>query len=228
MDRHERYQELVQQRKACACCPGLANASHIDGGELDSQEIGPYSRWQGKLDPDLLVVAQDFADIEGFRRYKGWPGATVPTNLTLVDLLKEAGITIQPPRLNVPDDQLFFTNAVLCMKTGGMGATIPRSCFDECGQRFLRPTIELVSPKVVVSLGAGAMKAVFRAYGLGSCGSLASVVGQPILLPGGPLLMPLYHPGRRVLNTYRSLDEQKRDWRQVGRILSQRRADVVQ
>jgi DNA polymerase len=193
MDKAERYRVLIDQRKRCASCPMLTNASSIDGGRHDANEIGAYSRWQGNLDAELMVIGQDFADIDGFRKHRGWAGERV---------------------------RLFFTNAVLCMKSGGMQASIPGSCFRQCGSRFLRPLVELVSPRVVATLGQNAMQAVCGAFGLVSKGKLRDVVAQPIPLTGGTMLMPLYHPSRTVLNTARSLETQREDWRNVGRVLS--------
>lgn len=164
VDKRVRYHQLVEQRKHCARCPSLTNASAIDGGRMDSDRIGPFSRWQGNLDATLMVVAQDFADIEGFRKHGGWPGERVRTNTTLAAVLTRAGIPINPPRFGTADDRLFFTNTVLCMKRGGMRAPIPESCATECGRRFLRPTIELVAPRVVATLGGRAMRAVCRAF----------------------------------------------------------------
>jgi DNA polymerase len=220
MDKIGRYVELVAQRKTCACCPCLTNASTIDDGRLDSDEIGPYSRWQGNLNAGLMVIAQDFADVDGFRQHRGWAGERVQTNLALVELIAEAGVKIQPPRFGVADDQLFFTNAVLCMKDGGMQARVPDSCCVECGKRFLRPTIELVSPKVVVTLGSKAAGAVCRAYELEPPRKLTEVIALPVRLSAKTILMPLLHPSRTVLNTVRSLDEQRGDWREVGRLLA--------
>jgi hypothetical protein len=57
MDKAKQYLELVGRRKICDGCPCLHNASRMDGGCLDSDEIGPYSRWQGNLYADLMVVA---------------------------------------------------------------------------------------------------------------------------------------------------------------------------
>lgn len=58
-----------------------------------------------------MVVAQDFADVEGFRKYPGWAGERVQTNLALVGLVGEAGINIEPPRFGVADDRVFFTSS---------------------------------------------------------------------------------------------------------------------
>ena len=214
MGKSDRYRELVEQRKRCACCPGMANASAIDGGSMDSERIGPFSRWQGNLDADLMVVAQDFADVEGFREHSGWPGERVRTNTTLATLLTRAGIPINPPRFGFPEDRLFFTNAVLCMKRGGMRAPLTGSCATECGRRFLRPTIELVAPHVVLSLGARAMRAVCRAFGLEPPANLEAAAAVPIPLTSSAVLMPLYHPAAS-----RSHQAQHRDWDRVRTVL---------
>src|SRR5579863_6887163 len=134
MSKAARYAELVVQRKACRFCSGhLTNASVIDGGSLDCEEIGAYSQWQGNLNSELMVVGQDFADVDGFRKCGGWPGERVETNENLRKMMVEAGITIQSPRVGISDDALFFTNAILCMKRGGMQGKIPRRCARECG-----------------------------------------------------------------------------------------------
>lgn len=218
-----RYLHVVAERKGCAACSGLANPSRIDAGRFDGDEIGPYSRWQGNLDADLMVVGQDFADVEGFRTHRGWPGERVETNRMLVELISEAGIHVSPPQFGTADDRLFFTNAVLCMKQGGMQATVPTSCFEQCGRRFLGPLIEIVSPKLVVTLGIKAAGSAGRAFGLSPAPKppASGQLPRPIALIGNPaMLMCLYHPSRTVQNTTRSPDAQRADWREVGRVLS--------
>lgn len=93
------YEKLVAARKACHVCEarGLTNPASFP--DLDSDRIGPYSRWQGNLDAELMVVAQDFADANTFKRLGGWPGPRVRTNLALVDLLRAAGIDVTAPEV---------------------------------------------------------------------------------------------------------------------------------
>lgn len=220
MDKRDRYRRLVEQRKRCMCCPMLTNASAIDGGCMDSDRIGPFSRWQGNLDATLMVVAQDFADVEGFRRHHGWPGERVRTNTTLTALMTRAGIPINPPQLGTTEDRLFFTNAVLCMKRGGMRAPLPECCAAECGRLFLRPTIELVAPRVVVTLGGRAMRAVCLAFDLASPASLSAGVAATIPLMNPTVLMPLYHPAAS-----RPREAQQRDWDRVRTALDDGAAD---
>jgi hypothetical protein len=55
------YKDLVCQRKACSLCQGLVNPSTE---EFDSNEIGPWAKWQNNLDADIIVVGQDWGDVD--------------------------------------------------------------------------------------------------------------------------------------------------------------------
>jgi DNA polymerase len=210
------YQTLVERRKACRRCDELKNPADIDNGVYDSAEIGPYANWQGNLDAPLLVIGQDFADQSSFRNLRGWPGDDVGTNATLVELADAAGFNLQSPQHGQPDDVLFFTNAVLCMKPGSMGSHVPGQCSTRYASHFLRDTVELVNPRAVVTLGTRALRALAVAFALQNIGDLRSLVEkQPALvLPGGAALFPRYHPSRRTL-TRRTRDQQLMDWRRI-------------
>ena len=224
VERETRYLELVARRKTCnRCSRHLTNASSIDEGRFDCDELGAFSRWQGNLHAELMVVGQDFADDKRFCVCEGWPDERAVTNLFLVELLAEAGVTIRAPHKGTADDRVFFTNAVLCM--GRKGSTIPVSCFRACGAKFLRPTIEIVSSRVVVTLGAMALEAVNRAFDLAPPAELPVCGGLPRPTPIrgqfiSTVLTPVYHPSPRVQNTTRSREAQRADWREVGRVLA--------
>ena len=51
--------------------PYLTNPTeNIDSG-FDSDRIGPYTLWQGNLKAELMVIGQDFTDVEDFKRAGG-------------------------------------------------------------------------------------------------------------------------------------------------------------
>jgi len=220
--KHLRYEQLVTERKACQFCSqyALTNPSCIDV-PADSERIGPYSLWQGNLDSPLVVVGQDFADVDGYQINMGWPGENVGTNLTLVKLVAEAGLNISAPKKGASEDVIFCTNAVLCLKQGGMQAAVRSVCYSACGKRFLRPLIELIKPKAVATLGSGALKAILRAYEIENSSSLLNLLdsGRTFDLSGGVRLFPMAHPSKSVLNITRSLETQLSDWRKLGAYL---------
>lgn len=215
------YAELVARRKACFCCTGLTNPSRFRGGEFDRDQIGPWTLWQGNLGAKCIVVGQDWGDTNYFLKNCGREAPNNPTNTTLQDLLAIAGLQIDPPSARKsPQGAVFFTNAILCLKQGGLQAAVDSEWFDNCGTNFLRPTIDLLAPRVVITLGERAYRAACHVYSLRPQAFRRAVEGEPRQLPSGTLLVPVYHCGARILNTHRPLAIQQRDWARVGQVLS--------
>lgn len=212
------------RRKVCMECSGLENPARCCEGRYDSDHIGPWTLWQGNIRSELMVIGQDWGDTKYFAKNYGRDGADSPTNRNLRHLLSVAGVHIDLPRL---DDcgrgSVFFTNAILCLKKGGMQAAVDRTWFANCGTRFLRPTIELVTPTVVVALGQQAYRAISEAYRIRPERFRRAVEAQPSVLPSGTSLVPVYHCGARTLNTHRCLSAQELDWDRVRRALADHR-----
>lgn len=225
-DKQARYAALVEARKSCDACKALTNPSLAGGGLFDSDRIGPYSRWQGNLDAELLVVAQVFSDVENFESELGWPGDEVFLNHKIVEFARAAGIDISPPKHGHSEDRLFFTNGVLCLTRGGRQVRVSRQCFRTCGRLFLRSTIDIVRPIAIAALGVDALDAVRAAFGLESDRRLLrDLVGSSFDLPNGTAVFPLYLPSPLVINRgTRSLEQQVSDWALMGRWLKEKRA----
>ncbi len=222
MQKQERYAELVRERKSCRRCQGLTNPSVIETGVFDSGEIGPWSRWQGDLNAALLVVGQDWGDERYFLRHKGLEGPRNPTNETLIKLLETIGVSIGPPGSMYGQNRVFFTNAILCLKEGGLQGAVQHNWFQNCST-YLRQQIEIVSPQVVVGLGKMAFDSVLRAYDLKPCGFRLAVENPDGLrLPNGSLLFAVYHCGAKILHTHRPFQDQLRDWQRIGSAISRK------
>ena len=150
-DRLASYHVLVDKRKACGVCNGLTNPSACANGSYDSDHIGPWTLWQGKLDAELMIVVQDWGDRDYFVKNRGRDLADNPTNNTLHGLLASIGIDIEKPTLlDSGGGAIFLTNAVLCLKNGGMQGPTDSTWFANCGSRFLRPTIEISARKLLL------------------------------------------------------------------------------
>ena len=170
----------------------------------------------------ILVVLDSVrlpASSDSARRQTDTPGN--PTNKTLRHLLSISGIPIDPPsEKNSSNGSVFFTNAILCLKEGGLQAKVDPSWFTKCGRLFLKPMIELIAPTLVVTLGEMAYRAVCDIYAPRPRAFRSAVDGDATRLPSGPLLMPVYHCGARILNTHRPLPLQELDWARVRRVLA--------
>ena len=117
---------LVQRRKTCRFCvdrnPGeIYNGAQFD---FDPETISYWSQWLGHLRPSLLIVGQDFGNLEYFQRFRGRDEPHNTTNNNLRRLLAESNFMVGPapaPDLNSP---VFLTNSVLCLKATSMSVPI--------------------------------------------------------------------------------------------------------
>ncbi len=119
-------------------------------------------------------------------------------------------------------ESLFVTNAVLCNPRDSSGRNSPPSAaeLENCSE-YLREQIELIAPRIVVTLGAAALRAT------------AALEHHNLSLPVhvrtahkwfGRALIPLYHPGQRAM-IHRSAANQRSDYQFVADEL--RRADTT-
>ena len=215
------YCELVGERKACARCQGLTNPSRCEDGKFDGDEVGAWSCWQGNLTAELMVVGQDWGDVNYFVKNRGREARGNPTNDNLIKLLGSIGFLIDEPSIVQTSMRglLFFTNAILCLKDGGLQGPVKKDWFETCGQYFLRPTITIIKPPVIVTLGEQAFRALELVYSLPRKPkrSFKSVVEDQdgIPLPDGPHLFPMYHCGSGSVNRNRDMELQMQDWMRV-------------
>src|SRR6266550_6485730 len=112
---------------------------------------------------------------------------------------------------------LFITSAALCNPRTDSGAnrkpgkTELTNCSD-----FLRRTIEIIDPVVVVTLGSVALDALklIQPHDLNLKESAAKVQSWD-----GRVLVPIYHPSPQVLASHRREAEQLRDYKVVARAI---------
>lgn len=232
----DRYAALVRARKAYdpQAAFGLANPSRVADGRYDAEEVGPWTRWAGDLDADLMVVGQDWGDEAYFVKNRGLDAPKNQTSAALGQLLTSVGRPLPTsPTADAPlapdanrSTGVFLTNALLWLKRGGMQAPVADAWFGADSITFLREQLAIVHPRVVVGLGARAYRAILAAYTLPAPASIfRSVVEAPDGIrvpaaPGAPRLFGVYHCGARVQNTIRSLDEQRADWSRIRRALA--------
>lgn len=243
------YQSLVAQRKICGRClpftnpktnevTRLVNPAKVSGGKYDSDEIGPWTLWQGSLTAQIMVIGKDFGPVWYFDQNKGKDNPNNPTNRTVIHDIRSLGISIEHPDKKIQNDLLFFTNSVLCLpekivrgqtnqqNQSGMSYIVCDHWVKTCSEEFLRHLIGLVRPKAIITLGKEAFKAVAYAYkchrswGIepGKDFVLAGVVdAMPYQAPDGTLVLPAFHPSNRGRN--RTPAKNTKDWRTIKQSL---------
>lgn len=120
--------------------------------------------------------------------------------------------------ISLPRDEIFITSAALCNPRSPSGANRRPSAAEirNCAD-FLRRTIELVQPAIIVTLGTVALEALklihYHEFSLKQDAARAHKWNER-------LLIPLYHPSPQVLITSRNEGQQLQDYRVVARAIA--------
>ncbi|HYK21025.1 MAG TPA: uracil-DNA glycosylase family protein, partial [Pyrinomonadaceae bacterium] len=112
-------------------------------------------------------------------------------------------------------EQIFITSAALCNPRSDSGANRrpTQKELANCSE-FLQRTIELVDPRVIVTLGSVALEALKRIqyHELNLKDSAAQIHSWH-----DRKLVPIYHPSPQVLASHRREAEQLRDYQVVAK-----------
>ena len=117
--------------------------------------------------------------------------------------------------INLTREEIFITSAALCNPRSESGANRrpTQKEIKNCSS-FLRRTIEVVNPRVIVTLGSVALEALKRIqyHELNLKESAAQIQTW-----NDRVLVPIYHPSPQVLASHRREAEQLRDYQVVAK-----------
>lgn len=116
--------------------------------------------------------------------------------------------------INLSREEIFVTSAALCNPRAESGANRRPSLRELANcSTFLRRTIAVVDPRVIVTLGSVALEALKRIHyhELNLKQSAAKIQSWD-----GRVLVPIYHPSPQVLASHRREAEQLQDYQVVA------------
>lgn len=184
--RQARFRALAECAKHCTLCPRMRSRVKV------------LSEGNGNIWSKVLFIGEAPGRHGADRTGLPFTGDKAGANFQ--NLLGNIGWTME---------DIFITNAVLCnpRNENGNNATPSDAEITNCSA-FLRMTIELIDPDVIVTLGVVALKAIaqIQPHSHGLRGSVRQLVPW-----AGRLLMPMYHPGQRAM-IHRSLASQRADY----------------
>lgn len=163
---HPESAELVESRKSCRICldrdPGKIHAGA--SFDFDPPVISYWSQWLGHPKPQILIVGQDFGDVDYFKKFQGADDPESETNDFLYELLKHIGLT--PGRPPKPDHhtRVFLTNSILCLKEPPMNSKVRDPWIRACAINHLRPLAHKLNAPITVAMGGPAWLAARIAF----------------------------------------------------------------
>lgn len=189
--REARFHALVEAVQHCTLCPRMVGRLKV----LSQANGNPESR--------VLFIGEAPGRLGADRTGVPFTGDKAGENFQA--LLGNIGWTRA---------DIFITNAVLCNPRSEEGNNEPPSDGEIANcSAFLRMTLELVDPEVVVTLGTVALKAM--AHIQPHSYDLKETVGKVVPWAGRGLI-PMYHPGQRAA-VHRSLASQRADYFELSK-----------
>jgi len=185
-----RFKDLINSVQYCDLCPRM------------NHRIKVLSHLNGNMHSNILFIAEApgrlGADKTGIPLFGDKTGDNFEKLIGSINWKRE---------------DIFITNAILCnpREESGNNGTPHITEIRNCSY-YLRMTIELVNPQLIITLGRVALEALNSI--LPHSFSLRKNVGQ-IHDWNGFKLVPLYHPAPRAL-VHRSLSEQLDDYKRIA------------
>ena len=171
--KQSRFTDLVTSAQNCSLCPRMKDRKRV---------LGPAN---GSLDSAVVFIAEAPGRL-GADKY-GIPLYGDQTGKNFDKLLAVSGMT---------RNSVFITNVVLCnpRDNEGNNSTPTQIEIRNCVP-FLLETIEIIQPKIIVTLGTKALTALhsIQSHEI----KLATCVGR-LFAWRSYHVCPLYHPGSRV------------------------------
>lgn len=232
------FDELISQMGACQRC------MNIKKGDEDCSLINIYEQeefgknipsiwtdWYSRLDADIMIFGQDWGPYEDMKKLnKRYLENKVNDNwLNLIE--SEKSLTkkmltkymIESAKLNSVDDyeecmnMVFVTNAIMCARKGTnyRGNNIKlKECTMNCSE-YLKKQIDIVKPKVIVTLGYYPLLSLANIYDF----SISKTLGETIdklseIEIEGMIIIPLYHPTAQVSRD-RQLEQYMKIWKYI-------------
>ena len=188
------FEALASEARKCFVCEAMRDKTAV------------LSELNGTLHPRVFFIAEAPGRQGADRTRKPFHGDKSGENFQV--LLDSIGLK---------REEIFITNSVLCSprKPNGANRRPLKSEMNNCSG-YLRRTIEVISPKLIVTLGSVALEALkaVESHSL----TLKSDVGKVVNWNGRELI-PLYHPSPQVIASTRNLEMQARDYAELGKAL---------
>jgi hypothetical protein len=221
------YPYFLEERKRCSICidkyPKMIENPQKCNKSYDKNKVGLWEYWQGNQFSKIVVVGQDWGDVGYYEAHNGRDDPNNITNKNIVELFASIGLSIDPlgttPRKY---GELFFTNAILCLKTeGGLHGKTKDEWYQDCINTFLKPMMEeIIKPKLIIILGKKASIEISRYSDtpLTDKMKMREIIERNFKVFNADAY-PVYHPGAiGLFNRYRAeMDLNSHSWSEYSK-----------
>ena len=183
-----------------------------------------WTDWLNRLDSDIMIIGQDWGPFCDMKKYHDMLNSDKSNWNEIIELEKsntkkmlEKYISESSKRKYSLND-MYITNAIMCGRSGenyrGDNIDLIKSTLN-CSEFLLRQ-IDIVKPKVILTLGYYPLISLSKIFNFEICKNLSETINNfPEFNVGDYIIIPLYHPVAQVKRD-EQLKQYNRIWKYVN------------
>ena len=205
-----------KRKKDRKLMPPHAGIGDYHNGVYDQHNyVSPWSISSHNLDSDVLIFLQDWSSQDAIapkvdedaRKFGYTP--RMPSNKNLISFVQKY--------LGKCLDEVYITNLFVFVKPGDLSASIPRGDMDYCVKTYAIPQIDIISPKLVICLGASTYNSLRRSLGEKPV-KLAKGLEEPAIRRGNSKIYGVSHTGGRGVSNAGGMGAVRSQWETLSKI----------
>lgn len=222
------FDELINSMAKCSSCLNLKDKSLVNFYDSGMAKSIPsiWTDWYNRLDSKIMIIGQDWGPYQDmillYEKFKsgGEYKELIDSekSLTKKKLFKFLSESARLENRECDFNKTYITNAIMCARSGSSyrGNDINLNHSTKCCSKYLKTQIEIVKPKVIVTLGYYPLISLSYIFGFKIESTLKkSIENNDIIKINEYVIIPMYHPTAQISNEYQ-LDRYKKIWKELG------------
>ena len=216
--KNKEFDLLIDEMSFCQKCVSLKSSRGVDCSLINIFKDKSFSKnipsiwtdWYNRLDSSILVVGQDWGPYNDMKKLQDEyiKDETIENWKNLIESEKSltkkqfTKFLIESSNGKLDSiDEVYFTNAIMCARCGenyrGNNINLKYSTIN-CSN-YLKRQIEIVKPKVILSLGYFPLLSLSLIFGFSIEENLKRSIDElSVIEIGDYVIIPLYHPVAQV------------------------------
>ena len=224
----EQFNELIGNLAVCDKCTNFKNSFKSLINIYKDYDFcvnipSIWTDWFNRLDSDIMIIGQDWGPYSEIKMFHELLNQDKSNWKELIELEKSNTKKMLEKYIKESSnnryslDNIYITNAIMCARQGdtyrGSNIDLKKSTLN-CSDYLLKQ-IEIVKPKVILTLGYYPLMSLSKIFGFNIDKTLKeTILHFPKIIVDNYIIIPLYHPVAQI-NKHEQLEQYKRIWKYI-------------
>lgn len=232
--KEKEFTELISEMSKCSKCISLKKRNGKDCSLINIYKVDEFCKnipsiwtdWFNRLDSKIMIIGQDWGPYNDMKKLneqyikepnrKNWRYLIEQEKSNTKKLLDYYIRNSSKNKYSL--DDIFITNAIMCARRGdnyrGDNILLKKST-DNCS-KYLLKQINIVKPKIILTLGYYPLLSLSKIYGFNIEGTLKDTINNnPEIIVNNLIIIPLYHPVAQIKKS-EQLKQYQRIWKYIS------------